>query len=57
MVASACCWVSPVNPWANVRPSLWLVPISSGTRLYLPEATACAAGTGSSGPPEMNKGW
>jgi hypothetical protein len=24
---SACCWVSAVNPWENVRPSLWLVPV------------------------------
>jgi hypothetical protein len=30
--------------------------ISSGTRLYRPAATACAAGAGSSGPPEVNSG-
>ena len=52
---SYCCSLSPATPCENVRPSSWLVPISSGTRVKCPAATAVLGSAGSSAPPHVGE--
>src|SRR3954470_14397446 len=56
--ASYCCSFRSVRSWANVRPSSWLDPLITGTRLKRPEAIASAGATGNSRPAEgIVLGW